>query len=74
MLVAWRSASPLYAQGADASGDPAASPASGIMTLANEKMGGGAQAKYDKGVAAMAAGQDKDAYKWFVQAYQEATK
>jgi hypothetical protein len=44
------------------------------MTIANEKVGGAAQSKYDKGVAAMAAGQDKDAYKWFVQAYQEATK
>jgi PAP2 superfamily protein len=35
MLVAWRSASPLYAQGADASGDPVAVPASGIMQQAS---------------------------------------
>ena len=44
------------------------------MIVANEKIGGAAQQKYDKGVQLMNAGQDKDAYKEFVQAYQEATK
>jgi hypothetical protein len=44
------------------------------MIAANEKVGGSAQQKYDKAVQLMNAGQDKDAYKQFVQAYQEATK
>ena len=44
------------------------------VIAANEKLGGSAQQKYDKAVQLMTAGQDKDAYKLFVQAYQEATK
>ena len=43
------------------------------MVLAGETTGN-SQKMYDNAVQLMNAGQDKDAYRQFVKAYQEATK